>query len=390
MLTIADHLHVNDHAATGNGPRRFAQNPILTPADITPSRPDMRVECLLNPGAFRFGGRTGLLLRVAERPIQEPGWVSTPLLDPRAEGGIRILRIRRDDPGLRLPAHLRDGDARGFDYNGRGYLTTLSHLRLAWSDDGIHFTPDPRPTLLGEGPHESFGIEDCRVEFFDGRYWLTFTAVSEFGVGAGLTSTTDWQHFTRHGLIFPPHNKDVALFPEKIGGFHWALHRPSGLGPGGHYIWLARSSDLLQWGAHTCLAATRPGHWDSERIGAGAAPIRTPHGWLAIYHGSDHEGCYRLGALLLDLNNPAKILARSDAPLMEPATPYENSGFFGRVIFTNGHLVDGDRITMYYGAADTVICGATLSIASILKHLGITAISGSDTLRHSESEALCA
>ncbi|RRJ96950.1 glycosidase [Opitutaceae bacterium TAV4] len=351
---------------------RFPHNPILTPADVPPSRPDMAVELLLNPGAFRYQGRIGLLLRVAERPIQEPGWISTPLLDPAAPGGMTILRIRADDPELRLPP----GEARGFDYKGRGYLTTLSHLRLAWSDDdGQHFTPDAHPALIGQGSYETFGIEDCRVEHIDGRYHLTYSTSSPAGVVAGLATTTDWRTFERHGVIFPPHNKDVALFPEKTGPAHaraWtAFHRPSGLGPGGHYIWLARSPDMIHWGHHACLATTRPNHWDSERIGAGAAPIKTDHGWLAIYHGSDHHCRYCLGALLLDLEDPTKILARSDAPLMSPDSEYERRGFVGNVVFTNGHIVDGDRLTLYYGAADTVICAATLSIAEILQHLGV-------------------
>lgn len=345
--------------------QRFPKNPILAPADVRPSHPEMRVELVLNPGAFRHNGRIGLLVRVAERPVQEPNWISVPLLDPAAEGGVRILHIRKDDPELQLPA----GDARGFEYKGRGYLTTLSHLRLAWSDDGLHFTPDASPCLVGEGPYEAFGIEDCRVELIDERYWLTFSAASEFGVVAGLASTADWKHFTRHGIIFPPHNKDVAFFPEKIRGAYVAFHRPSGLGPGGHFIWLARSPDMIHWGAHTCLATTRRGRWDSERIGSGAAPIKTDRGWLAIYHGADCNGRYCLGALLLDLEDPTRVLARSDQPLMTPEADYERKGFYGNTVFTNGHVIDGDRLLLYYGAADTVVCGAELSIREILSTL---------------------
>jgi beta-1,2-mannobiose phosphorylase / 1,2-beta-oligomannan phosphorylase len=342
---------------------RFPENPILTPADVRPSREDMVVECLLNPGAFRFKGRTGLLLRVAERPMQEERWVSTPLLDPQSEGGIRILRIRKDDPDLKFT------DQRGFDYKGRAYLTTLSHLRLAWSDDGVHFTPEERPALQGEGSHESFGIEDCRVEFIKGTYWLTYTAVSEFGVGVGLISTQDWRTFARHGVIFPPHNKDCALFPERINGYYHALHRPSGVGLGGNFIWISRSPDLLHWGGHRCIATTRRDRWDSQRIGAGAAPVRTPKGWLEIYHGASGDNRYCLGALLLDLDDPARVIARSREPIMQPLAEYEQKGFFGNVIFTNGHLVDGDRITIYYGASDSVICGARASVAAILDSL---------------------
>ena len=343
--------------------QRFSQNPILRPADVRPSRADMVVECLLNPGAFRYQGRTGLLLRVAERPRPEEGWVSTPLLDPASAGGIRILRLRKDDPDLKFT------DPRVFSYKGRGYLTTLSHLRLAWSTDGVRFVVEPKPTLLGLGDHESFGMEDCRVEFISGRYWLTYSAVSDFGVGVGLASTADWQTYTRHGMIFPPHNKDCALFPEQVAGKYWAFHRPSGLEVGGNFIWTSSSPDLLHWGKHRCIATTRAGMWDSDRIGAGAAPILTDRGWLAIYHGANAKSRYCLGALLLDRNDPTRVLARSTDPILEPAAAYEQTGFLGHVVFTNGHVHDGDQITIYYGAADAGICGATTSITGILASL---------------------
>ena len=114
---------------------------------------------------------------------------------------------------------------------------------------------------------------------------------------------------------------------------------------------------------------TRPNMWDNERIGAGAAPIRTDAGWLEIYHGADDAGVYRLGLLLLDLNDPYKVLARSRDAVMQPSADYEKRGFVGGVVFTNGHTVDGDQLTMYYGAADTVVCGATFSIQQLLTTL---------------------
>ena len=109
--------------------------------------------------------------------------------------------------------------------------------------------------------------------------------------------------------------------------------------------------------------------WDSARIGAGCAPIRTSEGWLMIYHGADGDNRYCLGAMLLDAADPSKVLARSDRPIMEPSAPYELTGFFGNVIFTNGHIVEGDRIVMYYGASDEVICRADLSVREILESL---------------------
>ena len=341
---------------------RFQQNPLLTPADILPSTPGMEVTCLLNPGVFKFADKCWLLLRVAERPVQAPGHTSFPVLTE--DGGISILDFDNADPALDL------SDPRIVRYAGRDYLTTMSHLRLVCSSDGIHFTqPDGSSPILGKGPLETFGIEDCRVSQIGSEFYLTYTAVSSNGVGVGLKTTFDWSEVKDHGMILPPHNKDCAIFEEKIGGLYYALHRPSSPELGGNYIWIAESPDLLHWGNHRCIAQTRPGMWDGARVGAGAAPIRTEQGWLEIYHGATKQNRYCLGALLLDLHEPWKVLARSVEPIMEPTEAYETTGFFGEVIFTNGHLRSGDDLTIYYGASDLVICAATFSIAEILASL---------------------
>jgi len=342
--------------------QRFAQNPILKPEDLRPSVEGMEVTCLLNPGVFKFQQKTWLLVRVAERPRQLAGKTSFPILRP--DGRLEMMEFNSDDPRLDL------SDPRVIHFDGSDYLTTLSHLRLLASDDGIHFAePQPSQLLMGVGELENYGIEDCRVAKIDGLYCLTYTQVSSHGVGVGLRTTRDWKQFVQEGMILPPHNKDCALFEEKIGGKYYALHRPSSPELGGNYIWLAESPDLVHWGRHRCLAHSRPGYWDSARVGAGAAPIRTEQGWLEIYHGATKDNRYCLGALLLDLDEPWRVLARSEKPIMEPQAQYETEGFFGQVIFTNGQLVDGDRITIYYGAADSVICAANLSVADLLASL---------------------
>lgn len=341
---------------------RLKENPLLAPEQIPPGAHGMEVTCLLNPGAFRFAGKTWLVMRVAERPAQKMGITSFPVLD--VHEGVKVLSFDNADPRLDL------ADPRVIRYDGQDYLTTMSHLRLVASDDGIHFSePEAAPPLFGEGNLETFGIEDCRVTEIEGTYYLTYTQVSEHGVGVGLRSTQDWKTFQRQGMIFPPHNKDCALFPQKIGDRYYALHRPSSPELGGNYIWIAESPDLEHWGNHRCIAHTRRNLWDSARVGAGAAPIRTERGWLEIYHGADHKNRYCLGVLLLDLNEPWKVVARSTEPVMEPSTPYERSGFFGEVIFTNGHIVDGDTVTVYYGAADSVICAARFSINALLEQV---------------------
>ena len=342
--------------------KRFAENPILRPSEIRPSRFGMKVECLLNPGVFRFQGKSWLLLRVAERPEQKPGKTTFPIFAENGE--LKLLEFDNSDPKLDL------SDPRVLRYDGVDYLTTLSHLRLVSSEDGVRFKEDPGyEPLVGHGELEAYGIEDCRVTQLGSTYYLTFTEVSPHGVGVGLRSTSDWRKITSHGMIFAPHNKDCAIFDEQIGGRYYALHRPSSPALGGNYLWLAESPDLIHWGNHRCLAHSRPGMWDSMRIGAGAAPIRTPAGWLEIYHGADEKHRYCLGALLLDLEEPWKVIARSTEPIMEPLADYEQTGFFGNVVFTNGHLVDGDTVTIYYGASDSVICAARFSIVEILSTL---------------------
>lgn len=321
----------------------------------------MKVECLLNPGVFAFEGRIWLLLRVAERPQQKSGITSFPILD---HGKVIIRELDHKDPRLDL------SDPRVVKFDGSDYLTTLSHLRLVSSEDGIHFrNEEGYPPITGIGELESYGIEDCRVARIGSSFYLTYTQVSASGVGVGLRSTENWRQLAQHGMIFPPHNKDCALFEEPIDGCYYAFHRPSSPELGGNYIWIAESPDLKHWGGHRCIAHTRPGMWDSGRVGAGASPIRTKEGWLAIYHGANEQHRYCLGALLLDLRKPWQVLARSEEPIMEPLAEYERTGFFGNVVFSNGHLIVGDEIILYYGASDSVICGARLSISRILKTL---------------------
>lgn len=344
--------------------KRFISNPILSPSDLKPSLDGLEVTCLLNPGVFEFDGKTWILVRVAERPLQKEGVISFPILT--STGEIKIIEITENDPELDLK------DPRVVNYQGLDYLTTLSHLRLLCSEDGIKFQEvKDYPPLTGEGALQTFGIEDCRVTYLEGIYYLTFTAVSDSGVCVALRSTTDWKNFTHHGIILPPHNKDCAIFSEKINGKYFALHRPSSVDLGGNYIWITESLDAIHWGNHQCLIKVRKGSWDSARVGAGAAPIKTAKGWLEIYHGANEQHQYCLGAVLLDLTNPAKVLARSILPIMQPTTEYELSGFFGHVVFTNGHILspDGDTLTIYYGAADEFVCGATLSIVEILESL---------------------
>lgn len=196
--------------------KRFSQNPLLSPGDLKPSTEGLEIVCLLNPGVFRFKDKTWLIVRVAERPAQKEDTLSFPILT--GKGTIKIIEIDKNDPDL------DPTDPRVINYKGKDYLTTLSHLRLLCSDDGISFyEPEGYQPIMGEGPLQTFGVEDCRVTFLENKYYLTFTAVSENGVGVGMMTTTDWKNFHSHGMIIPPHNKDCAIFEEKINGKYYML-----------------------------------------------------------------------------------------------------------------------------------------------------------------------
>ena len=194
--------------------KRFAENPLLSPADLPSSGEGLEITCLLNPGVFQYQGKTWLIVRVAERPAQKENIISFPILTKEAT--IKIIEIPKDDPQLKAT------DARVINYKGVDYLTTLSHLRLLCSEDGIRFyEPGGYSLLMGEGNLQTFGVEDCRVTLLENKYYLTFTAVSDNGVGVGLRTTTDFKNFQSHGMILPPHNKDCAIFGEKINGKYY-------------------------------------------------------------------------------------------------------------------------------------------------------------------------
>lgn len=347
---------------------RAPENPILTPAMVRPSRDDLEVVGAFNPGVIRHGSDVVLLLRVAEAPLRSSsGEIAAPVYNAAA-GRLEVRRWPVGTEGLDV------SDPRMIVHGGRTWLTSISHLRVARSTDGVHFEVEPAPALSPASDLESFGIEDPRVTFLDGTYWINYTAVSPYGISTALASTRDFRTFNRHGVIFPPPNRDVTIFPERIDGRYAALHRPMPQGPGEPAIWMGWSSDLLAWGDHRVVAAARPGSWDDAKVGAGAVPFRVTSGahdgWLAIYHGVTRAPLeYSLGALLLDARDPGRAVARSREPILRPEAPYEREGFFGGVVFTCGALAEGDRVRVYYGAADGVTALADLSLDEILRGL---------------------
>ena len=338
-------------------------NPLVRPADLKPSREDFEVMCTFNAGATRHNGGVTLLVRVAERPVPRPGHVATATLNLET-GQIEPMFIRLDDPDLQV------SDPRFFTYKGTLYLTSISHLRLATSVDGRHFQVSDRPALAPSTPYETYGVEDPRIMRFDDWYFVNYSAISLRGVVTALARTRDFCTFERLGVMFGPDNKDVSLFPEKINGRYHAFHRPSMKQFGAPSIWLASSDNLTDWGRHEFVIGPRAGMWDSERVGCGAEPIRTADGWLELYHASDENVRYCTGAVLLDLDVPWKVIARSEQPFLFPESPYELNGLMPNVIFHNGLVETGDgHLDLFYGAADEVTCGATVAIEDILRTL---------------------
>ncbi|MEI6521191.1 MAG: glycoside hydrolase family 130 protein, partial [bacterium] len=331
---------------------RFDNNPIVTAEMVKPSRPDFEIMCAFNAGATSYNGKTLLLIRVAERPIPKDGYVATATMNPDTKN-IEPMYIKLDDPDLSMD------DPRVFSYKGLLYLTSISHLRLAESTDGKNFTIAEQPAMSPDNRYETYGIEDPRITLIDGWYYINYSAISLLGVLTALARTKDFVTFERLGIIFAPDNKDIAIFPEKINGRYYAFHRPSMKQLGSPSMWLASSDNLLDWGHHQHVIGPRPGMWDSERVGCGAAPIRTAKGWLELYHASDENTRYCTGAVLLDLNEPWKVIARSQQPFLFAETACEMSGMMSNVVFHNGLVDNGDgTLTLYYGAADDKVCGA--------------------------------
>ncbi|MEK5418575.1 MULTISPECIES: glycoside hydrolase family 130 protein [unclassified Paenibacillus] len=337
---------------------RSKLNPIIKPADILPSSSAMEVIGVFNAGVARLGDEVILMLRVAETAVnRDPSVYLTPLYD--VELGEVILHAIPRKPEYDF------SDPRVVKTSERNYLTSISHFRVARSSDGLHFRIDDRPAITPETKYESYGIEDPRITQIGDTYYITYSAISEYGICASMISTTDFIGFKRHGNLFHPDNKDVVLFPQRIQGQYYALHRPSCSHYGQPEIWIAESTDLMQWGNHRQLIGVRERQWDGGRIGASLVPLEIDEGWLEIYHGADRDNKYSIGALLLDKNEPWRVLARSALPLMSPEAEYETEGFFGNVIFPCGALYEEGLLKMYYGASDTSIGYAELSVASI-------------------------
>lgn len=342
---------------------RYANNPIIGPDDIEPSREDFEVIGVFNCGVTRLGKEVVLLLRVAERPISEGlDSISVAHFD-NLSGEFVVKGFSKKDSSIDF------SDPRLVVTPFGTYLTSISHLQVARSTDGIRFNVERDGVIFPVEEYETYGIEDPRISFIDGLYYICYVGVCPYGVSTCLVSTEDFVRFDRHGIVFCPENKDVAFFPGQAGGRYYALERPVSPLFGRQDIWIAESGDLICWGNHRRLMSPRVGYWDEVKVGAGAVPVMTEAGWLEVYHGVDKENKYCLGAVLLDAEQPWKVLSRSELPILEPEVDYEREGFIKDVVFSCGLLCEDDKLKIYYGAADTSIAYAQLALEQVLSEL---------------------
>ncbi|MHC4562595.1 MAG: glycoside hydrolase family 130 protein [Planctomycetota bacterium] len=252
-------------------------------------------------------------------------------------------------------------------------LDGRSLFALARSGDGLHFEIEREPCMLPaeDGPFkvwEESGIEDPRLTLVEGTFYILYTAIGRYGHVIALAKTDDFHHYERIALVSEPGNKDGVLFPRTINGLYARLDRPIGRGVGS--MWLSWSPDLINWGRSEFLVAPRSGYWDSFRIGASAPPIETDAGWLEIYHGVKMTSAgpiYRIGTIMLDLDDPTKIVGQCVEPSLSPREDYERIGDVGNVVFACGAIVEDDgHVKVYYGAADTSICVATVGMDDLI------------------------
>ncbi len=301
--------------------QRYENNPILTTGNWP-----YPANSVFNPGAVRFKGKILLLVRVED-------------------------------------------------------LCGMSHFTVATSRDGLtDWRVDETPTMTADPenhPEELWGIEDARVVYLEelGKYAITYTAYSRGGPLVALAFTHDFRRFERCGAILPTENKDASVLPRRVGDRWVLLHRPVPSGSVGTHMWIAYSPDLVHWGQHEIIMEARSGGWwDSNKIGLGPQPIETADGWLVIYHGvrdTASGSIYRVGLALLDLDEPHKVVRRSEQWVLGPTEPYERVGDVGHATFPCGAVADNDsgKLYLYYGVADTSVAVAVASIQDLLDFL---------------------
>ena len=291
--------------------------------------------------------------------------------------------------------------AAGHDPNHRIYFG------LAQSKDGFTFERCSEKPVFGPSDDgwDAGCVEDARMVKMGDFYYVTYAArpfpprqywlpavqqkpkvqplddtphaprITRLNLSStGLAITRDFKTWIRCGRITDPtiDDRDTILFPEKIGGRYWLLHRPQShegepvFGATRPTIFLACGTNLLKWEENQILIEPRE-DWEAQKIGGNCPPLRTEGGWLLLYHGVDQQFTYRIGALLLDLEDPRRVLHRTRRPIFEPEAPYERQGVVNNVVFPCGNVIKDGTLHVYYGAADKVCCVATCELDALIE-----------------------
>jgi predicted GH43/DUF377 family glycosyl hydrolase len=258
-----------------------------------------------------------------------------------------------------------------------GYGRDVGQTRVARSRDGIHFDLSEENFVSCQADHEPWTryhhFIDNRVTKIDDWYYLiTPVMVKGFDSPIGMLGRTrDFRSYERIEIITAPKNRGASLFPEKIGGCYYKLDRPGGGADSGGDIWISSSPDLVHWGNFKPVLAAGYRFWNTQKIGP-TPPIKTEQGWLDIIHGVFKPAggtYYYIGAMMLDLKEPWKVIGKTNSYLMMPEEPWEQHGNCDNTIFPCGAIADyeNDRIRLYYGACDQSICLATGSLSETVE-----------------------
>jgi len=279
------------------------------------------------------------------------------------------------------------------------------YFGLAVSNDGYHFervsnqpvfspsvdgfdastVQDPRMVKMGEYYYITYA---CRFFPF-GQFWVPaekrykppacpadFPRILRHNASStGLLLTKDFKSFIRAGRLTDPvlDDRDVVLFPEKVNGKYVMMHRPLewvGYEYGTDFpaIWISMADDLLGFKKSQLLAKAKY-DWEAGKIGANTPPVKTKYGWLTLYHAVGTDKFYRLGALLLDLEDPTHVLHRTRDWIMQPEEEYEIEGYYRGCVFPCGKVVIDGALFVYYGAADKYVALATCPLDELLNYL---------------------
>ena len=320
-----------------------------------------------------------------------------------------------DDRCVLNPAVVSDEQRNKFVMLYRAAGNDVRHqivFGLAESDDGFNFTRTSDKPVFRPGHDEPEGgcVEDPRLvkigdlyymtyaarAYAPGRYWLepyvegvtkapmyldetdvrgdVLPSFAKDNLSVSyLAVTKDFKTYKKLGRITEANvdDRDVLLFPELVNGKFVMISRPKFKNVPGvamPSIWITLSDDVCEYQKPELLM-TGEEDWEIQRMGAGAPPIKTEYGWFMLYHAVDKDGVYRVGAVLLDLNDPRKILARTKRFIMEPETDYEKSGIYNGCVFPTGNVVKDGILYIYYGCADVYISVATVNFAELLNDL---------------------